>query len=231
MGDTAEQMTKSHGITRVVQDALALRSHQRAAGAWQSGVLQEEVMPAFAPPWKAPIEQDDNVRMTAKIEDYARLRPAFDRQHGSVVTAANSTLLTDGAAVVLMSEGRACELGLSPLGYLRSYAFTAIDVQQDMLLGPAYASPLALALALARAGLSLQDLTLIDMHEAFAAQTLYNLRCFNSERFARDKLNRPHALGEVDDARFNVLGGSIAYGHPFAATGANAARAAAAWGW
>jgi len=216
MGDTAEQMAKSHGITREAQDALALRSHQRAARAWQSGVLQQEVMAAFVPPWKSAIDQDNNVRMNAKAEDYARLRPAFDRQHGSV-TAANSTPLTDGAAaVILMREGRARELGISPLGYLRSYAFTAIDVQQDMLLGPAYASPLALD----RAGVTLDELTLIDMHEAFAAQTLSNLQLFRDERFARDVLNRPHALGEVNEERFNVLGGSIAYGHPFAATGA-----------
>ena len=216
MGDTAEQMAKSHGITRQAQDALALRSHQRAARAWQSGVLQQEVMAAFVPPWKSAIDQDNNVRMDAKAEDYARLRPAFDRQHGSV-TAANSTPLTDGAAaVILMREGRAREQGLTPLGYLRSYAFTAIDVQQDMLLGPAYASPLALD----RAGVTLDDLTLIDMHEAFAAQTLSNLQLFRDERFAREVLNRPHALGEVNEERFNVLGGSIAYGHPFAATGA-----------
>lgn len=216
MGDTAEQMAKSHGITREAQDALALRSHQRAARAWQSGILQQEVMAAFVPPWKSAIDQDNNVRMNAKAEDYARLRPAFDRQHGSV-TAANSTPLTDGAAaVVLMREGRARELGISPLGYLRSYAFTAIDVQQDMLLGPAYSSPLALD----RAGVTLNDLTLIDMHEAFAAQTLSNLQLFRDERFARDVLNRPHALGDVNEERFNVLGGSIAYGHPFAATGA-----------
>ncbi|MGK3141425.1 acetyl-CoA C-acyltransferase FadI [Pantoea sp. C2G6] len=216
MGDTAEQMAKSHSISREAQDALALRSHQRAAKAWQSGVLNQEVMPAFVPPWKAAIAQDNNVRMEAKAEDYARLRPAFDRQHGSV-TAANSTPLTDGAAaVILMREGRARELGIRPLGYLRSYAFTAIAVQQDMLLGPAYASPLALD----RAGLTLADLTLIDMHEAFAAQTLSNLQLFRDERFAREVLNRPHALGEVNEERFNVLGGSIAYGHPFAATGA-----------
>ncbi|MGA4364921.1 acetyl-CoA C-acyltransferase FadI [Pantoea ananatis] len=216
MGDTAEQMAKTHGISREEQDALALRSHQRAAQAWQSGVLSQEVMAAFVPPWKAPIEQDNNVRMDAKAADYARLRPAFDRQHGTV-TAANSTPLTDGAAaVILMREGRAKELGIQPLGYLRSYAFTAIDVWQDMLLGPAYASPLALD----RAGIALKDLTLIDMHEAFAAQTLSNLKMFRDERFARDVLNRAHALGEVDEARFNVLGGSIAFGHPFAATGA-----------
>jgi len=216
MGDTAEQMAKTHGITREAQDALALRSHQQAAQAWQSGVLAQEVMPAFVPPWKAPIAQDNNIRFNASAADYAKLRPAFDRQHGSV-TAANSTPLTDGAAaVILMREGRARELGIAPLGYLRSYAFTAIDVRQDMLLGPAYASPLALD----RAGIKLQDLTLIDMHEAFAAQTLANLKMFHDARFAREVLNRPHALGEVDEARFNVQGGSIAYGHPFAATGA-----------
>jgi len=216
MGDTAEQMAKSHGISRQQQDALAHRSHQRAAKAWEEGKLAGEVMTAFVPPWRAPFEQDNNVRRDSKMEDYAKLRPAFDRQHGSV-TAANSTPLTDGAAaVILMTESRARELGIVPLGYLRSYAFTAIDVWQDMLLGPSYASPLALD----RAGISLSDLTLIDMHEAFAAQTLANLKMFSDERFAREVLKRPHALGEVNEERFNVLGGSIAYGHPFAATGA-----------
>lgn len=216
MGDTAEQMAKSHGISRPQQDAFAHRSHQRAARAWESGKLNGEVMTAFVPPWRKAFEQDNNVRLQSSLEDYARLRPAFDRQHGTV-TAANSTPLTDGAAaVVLMTESRARELGIVPLGYLRSYAFTAIDVWQDMLLGPSYASPLALD----RAGITLNDLTLIDMHEAFAAQTLANLKMFADERFAREVLNRPHALGEVNEEKFNVLGGSIAYGHPFAATGA-----------
>ncbi|MGB9098358.1 acetyl-CoA C-acyltransferase FadI [Erwinia sp.] len=216
MGDTAEQMAKSHGITREQQDAMAHRSHQRAARAWEEGRLAGEVMTAFVPPWHKAFEQDNNVRMASTLEDYARLRPAFDRQHGTV-TAANSTPLTDGAAaVVLMTESRAKELGIVPLGYLRSYAFTAIDVWKDMLLGPSYASPLALD----RAGITLNDLTLIDMHEAFAAQTLANLKMFADERFAREVLKRPHALGEVNEETFNVLGGSIAYGHPFAATGA-----------
>ncbi|MDR7345488.1 acetyl-CoA acyltransferase [Pantoea alhagi] len=216
MGDTAEQMAKSHGISREQQDALAHRSHQRAAQAWREGKLADEVMTAWVPPWRAALQQDNNVRENSAVEDYARLRPAFDRQHGSV-TAANSTPLTDGgAAVILMTESRARELGITPLGYLRSYAFTATDVWQDMLLGPSYASPLALD----RAGVTLQDLTLIDMHEAFAAQTLANLKIFRDERFAREVLNRPAALGEVDEEKFNVLGGSIAYGHPFAATGA-----------
>lgn len=216
MGDTAEQMAKSYGITREQQDALAHRSHLRAAKAWEENRLAQEVMTAWVPPWRSPLQQDNNVRLHSSLKDYARLRPAFDRKHGTV-TAANSTPLTDGAAaVVLMTEARARELGITPLGYLRSYAFTAIGVQEDMLLGPAWASPLALD----RAGITLKDLTLIDMHEAFAAQTLANLKMFADERFAREVLNRPHALGEVDEEKFNVLGGSIAYGHPFAATGA-----------
>ncbi|WP_455425287.1 acetyl-CoA C-acyltransferase FadI [Dryocola sp. LX212] len=216
MGDTAEQMAKTHGITREQQDALAHRSHLRAAQAWQEGKLSDEVMTAFIPPYRQPFAEDNNVRKSSSLEDYAKLRPAFDRKHGTV-TAANSTPLTDGAAaIILMTESRARELGLKPLGFLRSYAFTAVDVWKDMLLGPAWATPLALE----RAGITLADLTLFDMHEAFAAQTLANLKMLSSERFARDVLGRAHATGEVDDAKFNVLGGSIAYGHPFAATGA-----------
>ena len=216
MGDTAEQMAKTWAITRERQDALALRSHQLAARAWEEGKLSAEVMTAYTPPFREPLEQDNNIRKNSTLADYQKLRPAFDRQHGSV-TAANSTPLTDGAAaVILMTESRAKELGLVPLGYLRSYAFTAIDVRQDMLLGPAWSTPLALE----RAGLTLADLTLIDMHEAFAAQTLANLQCMASDRFAREVLGRSQATGEVDESKFNVLGGSIAYGHPFAATGA-----------
>jgi acetyl-CoA acyltransferase len=116
----------------------------------------------------------------------------------------------------MMSESRARELGLRPLGYLKSFAFAAIDVWEDMLLGPAYATPLALD----RAGLTLDDLDLIDMHEAFAAQTLANIKMFASDTFAREKLGRAQAIGEIDWDKFNVLGGSLAYGHPFAATGA-----------
>lgn len=216
MGDTAEQMAKSYSITREQQDALAHRSHQRATRAWEEGRLTGEVMTTFVPPWRNALEMDNNLRPQSRLEDYARLRPAFDRKHGTVI-AANSTPLTDGAAVVvLMTESRAKSLGIVPLGYLRSYAFTAISVWQDMLLGPSFASPLALD----RAGITLNDLALIDMHEAFAAQTLANMQLFADARFAREVLNRGHALGEINQEKFNVLGGSIAYGHPFAATGA-----------
>ncbi|WP_341489164.1 acetyl-CoA C-acyltransferase FadI [Photobacterium damselae subsp. damselae] len=216
MGQTAEQMAKTHQITRQDQDALAHRSHTLAAQAWRDGLIQDEVMTAFPEPYRAWIDKDNNIREDSSLESYAKLRPAFDRKYGSV-TAANATPLTDGAAaVLLMSEGRAKALGLTPLGYIRSYAFAAIGVEKDMLMGPSYATPLALD----RAGISLSDLTLIDMHEAFAAQTLANVKMFGSAQFARDKLGRDHAIGEVDMDKFNVLGGSIAYGHPFAATGA-----------
>ncbi|WP_226572203.1 acetyl-CoA C-acyltransferase FadI [Mangrovibacter yixingensis] len=215
MGDTAEQMAKTHSISREDQDALAYRSHQRAAQAWQEGKLNDEVMTAYIPPYRAAFHQDNNIRPETSLADYARLRPAFDRKHGSV-TAANSTPLTDGAsAVIMMAESQAKSLGLQPLGYLRSYAFTAIDVWQDMLLGPAWSTPLALS----RAGITLADLTLFDMHEAFAAQTLTNLKCLASDKFGREVLGQSGATGEVDMDKFNVLGGSLAYGHPFAATG------------
>ncbi|SKA48677.1 acetyl-CoA C-acyltransferase FadI [Enterovibrio nigricans] len=216
MGQTAEQMVKSHHISREDQDALAHRSHLFAAKAWADGLVREEVMTAFPEPYKQWIDKDNNVRDDSSMETYAKLRPAFDRKHGSV-TAANSTPLTDGAAaVMLMREGRAKELGLLPLGYIRSYAFAAIQVEQDMLMGPSYATPLALD----RAGITLNDLTLIDMHEAFAAQALANVKMFGSKTFAEQKLGRSRAIGEIDMDKFNVLGGSIAYGHPFAATGA-----------
>lgn len=215
MGDTAEQMAKSHGITRAEQDALAHRSHTLAAQNWQAGHMAQEVMTAYPEPYKKAVEQDNNVRFDSKLEGYAKLRPAFDRQFGTV-TAANATPLTDGAsAVILMNEAKAKALGYKPLGYIKSYAFTAIDVWEDMLMGPSYATPLALA----RAGMSLNDLTLIEMHEAFAAQTLSNVKMFASDKFAQEKLGQAKAIGEIDMDKFNVQGSSIAYGHPFAATG------------
>ncbi|PSV48684.1 acetyl-CoA C-acyltransferase FadI [Photobacterium indicum] len=216
MGQTAEQMAKSHGITRQEQDALAYRSHTLAAQAWKDGLIRGEVMTAFPEPYGQWIDKDNNIREDSTLESYAKLRPAFDRKFGTV-TAANSTPLTDGAAaILLMREGRAKELGLKPLGYIRSYAFSAIGVENDMLMGPSYATPMALD----RAGISLSDLTLIDMHEAFAAQTLANVKMFGSKKFAEEKLGRSQAIGEIDMDKFNVLGGSLAYGHPFAATGA-----------
>ncbi|MEH8020979.1 acetyl-CoA C-acyltransferase FadI [Rheinheimera metallidurans] len=215
MGDTAEQMAKTYGISRADQDALAHRSHTLATQAWQSGVMKNEVMSAHIEPYSRYLDIDNNIRQDSKLESYAKLKPVFDKAHGTV-TAANATPLTDGAsAVIMMTESRAKALGYVPLGYIRSYGFAAIGVHEDMLMGPSYATPIALD----RAGMSLSDLTLIEMHEAFAAQTLANVQMFASKKFAAEKLGRSSAIGEIDMAKFNVQGGSLAYGHPFAATG------------
>lgn len=215
MGQTAEQMAKSHNISRADQDALAHRSHVLATETWNAGHMAGEVMTSHVPPYKSFIDKDNNIRENSQLDSYAKLRPAFDRKHGSV-TAANSTPLTDGAsAVILMNEAKAKALGYDPIGYIKSYAFSAIDVWEDLLMGPSYATPIALR----RAGMELEDLTLIEMHEAFAAQTLANMKMFESKLFAQEKLGRDRAIGEIDMDKFNVLGGSLAYGHPFAATG------------
>lgn len=215
MGDSAEQMAKDYGIAREDQDRLALRSHQLAHQAWEDGKLDGEVIAGYAEPYRDVFLRDENIRSDSTIEKLAKLRPAFDRRYGTV-TAANSTPLTDGAsALLLMKESKAKSLGYQPLGFIRQYAFTANTVTKDLLMGPTQAS----AKVLDRAGLQLNDLTLIDMHEAFAAQTLANVQAFGSRSYAEKFLNRSEPVGEIDMNRFNVLGGSLAYGHPFAATG------------
>lgn len=186
MGQTAEQMAKSYQISRADQDALAHRSHSLAAENWEKGNLDSEVMTAFAEPYKGALLRDNTIRFDSALEGYAKLRPVFDKKYGTV-TAATSSPLTDGAsAVVMMTESKAKALGYKPLGYLKSYAFAAIDVWEDMLMGPSYATPMALE----RAGMTLNDITLIEMHEAFAAQTLANVKMFASEKFAKEKLGR-----------------------------------------
>ncbi|GAA4357447.1 acetyl-CoA C-acyltransferase FadI [Kangiella marina] len=216
MGQNAEQMARDRGITRQEQDELAHRSHTLAAQAWEAGKLDDEVMAAYVEPYtKEPLLRDNVVRYDSTLEGYAKLRPAFDRKYGTL-TAANSTPLSDGAAaVVLMKESQAKALGYEPLGYIKSYAFAAIEADHDMLMGPSYATPKALK----KAKLKLSDLDLIDMHEAFAAQTISNIQAFGSTQFAKEKLGQRTKIGDIDMDKFNVLGGSIAYGHPFAATG------------
>jgi len=215
MGQTAEQMAKTYGITREEQDAMAHRSHTLATQCWKDGKLDGEVMTAHSEPYKGFIDKDNCIRENSDLAGYAKLRPVFDRKNGSV-TAATSSPLTDGAsAILLMREGRAKELGYKPLGYIKSYGFSAIDVWEDMLMGPSYSTPIALA----RAGMELKDLDVIEMHEAFAAQALANVKMFGSKAFAQKHLGRDQAIGEIDMDKFNVMGGSLAYGHPFAATG------------
>jgi acetyl-CoA acyltransferase len=217
MGESAEKMAKENHIPREAQDELALRSHQRAAAGWDSGVLAAEVIPVpVAPSFETVALKDNIIRRDTSLEQMAKLPPVFDRKFGTI-TAANSSPLTDGAsAVVLMSEERARSEGRKVLAFIRSWADSAVDPADQLLQGPAYAAPVALD----RAGLKLSDMGRVEMHEAFAAQVLSNLQAFGSETFAREKLNREKPLGEVDPAILNVYGGSIAIGHPFGATGA-----------
>ncbi len=213
MGESAEKMARLNGITRAAQDACAHQSHIRAAAAWADGRFAEEVMPVETP--RGTLRRDNMVRADSTIEHLASLRPVFADDAGTI-TAGNSSPLTDGAsAVMLMREDLAQALGLEPLGWIVSQSSVAIDPAGQMLMGPAYAAPIALD----RAGDRLDDMELIDLHEAFAAQVLSVLQAFGSRGFAERELGRGEALGEVNPARLNVMGGSIAIGHPFAATG------------
>jgi acetyl-CoA acyltransferase len=213
MGEHAEEMAQNFGIRRVDQEALAIESHRKASAALKSGVLADEIMTVQTP--KGPISKDNLVREDMDPASLAKLRPVFDRRNGTI-TAATSSALTDGAACVLvMLESKAKALGYTPLGFVRSYAFTGQDPRENMLLGNAYASPVALE----RAGLQLADIDLFEIHEAFAAQVLSNLKMLQDPEFFRTKLKRDTALGAIDPARINVRGGSLAFGHPFAATG------------
>lgn len=215
MGQHAEQMAREWGISREEQDAYALMSHQRAAAATADGRLTKEMAAVFAPPDAHPVTTDNSVRGDTNMEAMGRLKPAFDKRYGTL-TAGNSSGLTDGgSAVLLMSEEKAKALGYKPKAFIKSWAYAALNPEQGLLMGPSYATPIALD----RAGLTLKDMDLIDMHEAFAAQVLCNLKAFASVSFAKEKLGRDMPIGAVDMDRFNVNGGSIALGHPFGATG------------
>ena len=217
MGEAAERMAKENGIPREDQDAWALRSHQRAHRGLEDGRLAREIAPVYPPPdYEDVVERDNGVRADTSADALAGLRPVFDRKRGSV-TAGNASPLTDGAAAVLLMSQDALERhGAEPLAWIRSYAITALDPGGQLLQGPAYAAPLALE----RAGIQMADIDLMEMHEAFAAQVLSNLQALGSDRFAREELGRSSAVGHPDPDRINVMGGSIALGHPFGATGA-----------
>lgn len=214
MGESTEKMVKKWGISRQEQDDIAHASHTKAARAWAEGRLDNEVMTAFLPDG-TPIKEDNLVRTHSERSGYDKLKPVFDRETGSV-TAANSSPLTDGAgALLLMSERKAKALGYEPLGYIRSYGFAAKTPADDLLMGPVLAAPMALI----RAGITMDDLDIIDMHEAFAGQIACNLRGFEDEAYVQQYTGLS-APGAVDRSKLNVNGGSIAYGHPFGATGA-----------
>ena len=216
MGQSADKMAKINGITRVDQDAFALASHKNAAMGATDGRLALEIAPVYTGKnHENAILADNGVRADTSGDQLAKLRPVFDRKYGTV-TAGNASPLTDGAAaVLLMSEERAKALGYTPLAYIRSYAYAAVDPGEQLLQAPVLAAPVALK----RAGLALHNIDLVEMHEAFAAQVLSNLKGFESREWAQ-RAGFSSPVGRVDRAILNVMGGSIAIGHPFGATGA-----------
>lgn len=215
LGEHAEELVTAFDISREASDAFAVASHHKAAAATDDGRLGSEIVPVVTGSWEV-VKEDGLIRPDTSVEAAAGLRPVFDAEHGTV-TAANASPLTDGAAAVLLATEDACErYGLEPLAWLRSWAFTSHDPSVGVLLGPAFALPLALE----RAGLEIGDLDLVDLHEAFAGQVLAVLEALGSDDFARTHLHRPEAPGSIDEQRLNVCGGSIALGHPFGATGA-----------
>ena len=217
MGESAEKMAKENGISREAQDRFALQSHHRAAAATESGRFKDEVMTVVVPPkYENIVETDNTIRADTSLESLAKLRPVFDRKYGTI-TAGNASPLTDGAAaVVLMAEEKAKSLGIKPIGFIKSYAFAATDPNDQLLQGPVFALPTALE----RAKITLKDIGVIEMHEAFAAQVLSNIQWMGSKKIAEQKLGRSEPIGEIDPEKINRTGGSIALGHPFGATGA-----------
>ena len=220
MSQAAEKMARENGIDQHSQDVYSHESHQKAIDAWEKGIFDAEVMHLhLAPKFENTVSRDGIPRADSTVEALGKLRPVFDRRYGSV-TAGNASPLTDGAAaVMLMEAGTAERLGFEPLAYIRTWAFAGLDPSWQMLMGPAFASPLALD----RGGLTMDDIDVVDMHEAFAAQILSNLQAFASDDWAKRHLGRDKAVGAISDDKLNLYGGSISLGHPFAATGARQA--------
>ena len=215
MGETAELLAREFMISRDEQDAFALRSHRRAAAAWSEGRMAAELIPVPVPPdYLQVADRDNGIREGQTAEELARLRPAFDREYGTV-TAGNASQITDGAvALVLASARRARELGLEELGRVRSWAFAGCDPAR-MGLGPVFATPPALRRA---GGLTMDRIDLVEINEAFAVQVLACLQAFGSRAFCERHLGSG-APGSPDPERVNVNGGAIALGHPVAASG------------
>jgi acetyl-CoA C-acetyltransferase len=211
MGQHCEKMAQTWQIPRVDQDQLALESHRKAGAAWDEGFYDDLVVPFRG------LKQDNNIRRDSSLEKLAKLKPAFATN--GTLTAGNSTPMTDGsAAVLLASEEWAKARGLPVLAYLTYGKYAAVDfVQKEgLLMAPAYAVPRMLA----DAKLTLQDFDIYEIHEAFEAQVLCTLKAWESPEFCRDRLGLSAPLGSIDRSKMNLKGGSVAIGHPFAATGA-----------
>lgn len=215
MGANADRLASRLGITRRQQDDYAARSHRLATAAAKSGSMKKEIVPVVVPRTGKVVKDDNGPRADATIEKLASVKPAFDRRYGTV-TAANSSFLTDGAsAVLLMKESKAKALGLKPLAFVKAYSQAGSDPWDELLLGPAFSA----ARALKKAGITLADIKVLEIHEAFAAQILANIHYMESEKWGREKLGLDGKLGEVDQGLLNTRGGSLSIGHPFGATG------------
>ena len=214
MGQDCEILAQKFGVTREEQDVFATASHTNAAKAQEAGLLND-VVPVQLPPNFTPIVKDNGVRGDSTVEKMAKLKPAFDKYVGTI-TAANASFLTDGAtAVLLTSEDKAKELGLTPKAEIVDYAFTGGDLYEELLLGPAY----SIAAVLKQTGLTLADIDVFEIHEAFAGQVLANLKALASDEWCKKQLGLDKAVGAIPMEKINRWGGSLAIGHPFGATG------------
>ncbi|MFC1816382.1 acetyl-CoA C-acyltransferase [Thermodesulfobacteriota bacterium] len=223
MGQDCDRLAARLGVTRQEQDAFAIRSHQQAGKASREGLFDQEIEPVRVPPDFNPIDRDNGIRADTSLEKMQSLAPAFVKPFGTV-TAGNSSFLSDGAAAVLiMAENVAVAMNFKPKAVIHSFAYTAQDPLEELLLGPAYAVPRVLDLA----GLTLSDIDVFEFHEAFAGQVLANLKCLDSDQFARQQLGKDKKIGEISMDKLNILGGSLSLGHPFGATGARLVTTAA----
>ena len=215
MGSTAEVLAQDFGISRDEQDQFALESHKKAEAAIKAGIFKEEISPVVYDTKSGKVmEDDDGVRFGQNMKALGKLRPFFDRKNGTV-TAGNSSQISDAAAaVVLMSESKAKKMGLQPLGYLSHFAYAGLEPKR-MGMGPSYAT----AKLFNQSKLSLKDIDLIEMNEAFAVQALANVAAFDSQAYAKEHLGRSQALGSIDTNILNVNGGAVALGHPVGMTG------------
>lgn len=223
MGESADRMAARFGASRQDQDEFAMRSHHLAAKATEEGLLDEELFAAKVPPKFDVVKHDNGFRADTTMEKLTKLRPAFVKPHGTI-TAGNASFLTDGAsACFIMEEQTALSLGFKPKAYLREYNYVSQDPGEELLLGPAYATPKVLD----SMGLSLDDIDVFELHEAFAGQVLSVLNALDSDDFAKKSLNRDRKVGRIPMDKLNTLGGSLSLGHPFGATGVRLVTTAA----
>ena len=214
MGCTAEVLAKEFSINREEQDKFALKSHKKAENAINKNIFDEEILPIYDQNQQKMIEKDDGVREGQTIEALAKLKPYFEKKTGTV-TVGNSSQLTDAAAaVILMKESKAKELGLEVDGYLREFAYAGLEPER-MGLGPVYAT----SKLFDKANLTMTDIDLVEINEAFAAQALACQKAFASKDFAKKYLNKSEKIGIIKDSILNVNGGAIALGHPVGMTG------------